>query len=89
MKSADFIDNLKLRASWGMMGNDRVAAFQHMMTYNYGNNYVIGGSDVQGLQETRVPNPGITWEVSKTWNFGLEASFWNSSTSSVRCAITC
>ena len=78
MKSADFIDNLKLRASWGMMGNDRVAAFQHMMTYNYGNNYVIGGSDVQGLQETRVPNPGITWEVSKTWNFGLEASFWNS-----------
>ena len=78
MKSADFIDNLKLRASWGMMGNDRVAAFQHMMTYNYGNNYVIGGSDVQGLQETRVPNPGITWEVSKTWNFGLEASFLNS-----------
>ena len=78
MKSADFIDNLKLRASWGMLVNDRVAAFQHMMTYNYGNNYVIGGSDVQGLQETRVPNPGITWEVSKTWNFGLEASFWNS-----------
>lgn len=77
MKSADFIDNLKLRASWGMMGNDRVAAFQHMMTYNYGNNYVIGGSDVQGLQETRVPNPNITWEVSKTWNFGLETSFWS------------
>ena len=49
-----------------------------MMTYTTGNNHAIGGSDVQGLQETRVPNPGITWEVSKTWNFGLEASFWNS-----------
>ena len=77
MKSADFINNLKLRVSWGMMGNDRVAAFQHMMTYNYGNNYVIGNSDVQGLNETRVPNPNITWEVSRTWNFGLDASFWN------------
>lgn len=77
MKSANFLDNLKVRASWGMMGNDRVAAFQHMMTYNYGNNYVIGGKDVQGLNETRVPNPNITWEVSRTWNFGLDASFWN------------
>ena len=46
MKNTDWLDNLKLRASWGMMGNDKIEAFQYLMTYSYGSNYVINNADV-------------------------------------------
>lgn len=77
MSNLDFIDNLKIRGSYGKMGNDAVAAFQYMMTYGFGNNYVIGNNDVTGLVETNVPNPFITWETAQTWNVGFEAGLWN------------
>lgn len=77
MSNAGFVDELKLRASWGMMGNDIVGQFQYLMTYLYGSTYVIGGKDVLGLTETVVPNPHITWESSNNLNFGVEASLWS------------
>ena len=77
MKDLDFVNNLKIRGSWGMMGNDLVNAFQYLSTYGYGRNYVIGGTDVAGLVETNVPNPNITWETAKTWDIGLDATLWN------------
>jgi hypothetical protein len=54
-----------------------VSAFQYLTTYGYGNNYVIGGSNVIGLVETGVPNPNITWETAKTGNIGLDATLWD------------
>lgn len=77
MKNLEWLNNLKVRASWGMMGNDKIENFQYLMTYSYGNNYVFNNADVQGIYETRVPNPNVTWETSKTWNFGLESTILN------------
>lgn len=77
MQELNFIDNLKIRGSYGKMGNDAIAAFQYMMTYGFGNNYVIGNNDVSGLVQTNVPNPYITWETAQTWNIGFDGSFWN------------
>lgn len=77
MKSVDFINNLKIRGSFGMMGNDLVNSFQYLTTYGFGNNYVIGGTDVTGLVQTGVPNPNITWETAKTWNMGVDATLWD------------
>ena len=77
MKKYTFINELKLRGSYGIMGNDLVSAFQYLTTYGYGNNYVIGGSNVIGLVETGVPNPNITWETAKTGNIGLDATLWD------------
>ena len=76
MKKMTFIDDLKIRASYGVMGNDLVNSFQYLQTYGYGNNYVIGNNDVTGLVQTGVPNPNITWEKAKTANIGLDASLW-------------
>ena len=70
------VDNLKIRASYGEMGNDAVDAYQYLMTYAYGNNYVIGNNDVIGLVQSGVPNPDITWEVAKTTNIGIESTLW-------------
>ncbi|MGO3806042.1 MAG: SusC/RagA family TonB-linked outer membrane protein [Sphingobacterium sp.] len=77
MSDWSFLDNLKIRGSYGKMGNDAIDPFQYMMTYGYGSNYVIGNNDVSGLVQTNVPNPYITWETAKTWNVGLDADFWN------------
>lgn len=71
-----FLDNLKIRGSYGEMGNDAVPPFQYMASYAYGDNYVIGNSDVIGLVQSGVPNPNITWEVAKSTNFGLDGTLW-------------
>ncbi len=70
------IDNLKLRASYGTSGNDRVDPYQYMFTYSLGDNYTFGNTDVSGLVLNTMPNPNITWEVAKTANFGFDLSMW-------------
>ena len=73
-----WITNLKLRASYGEQGNDRIDAFQYMTTYSYVSTAAyreqFGGSDVNFIIPGNVPNPNVTWEVAKTWNFGLDGN---------------
>ncbi len=75
------IDNMKLRFSYGEMGNDSIAPFQHYVNYSYGtgaaNTYVLGGNDVQTLLSGVAPNPDITWEIAKTTNVGLDLALWS------------
>lgn len=75
----DFMENLKLRASWGRLGNDRVSAFQYLSTYSLANGPQFGSSPVRvkGFNEGVTPNTGITWETIDSKNIGLEGSFWN------------
>lgn len=77
MQHNKLISDLKIRVSYGVMGNDLVNSFQYLQTYGYGNNYVIGNNDVTGLIQTGTPNPNITWERAKTGNIGLDANLWN------------
>ncbi|MBV5314627.1 MAG: TonB-dependent receptor [Prolixibacteraceae bacterium] len=73
-----FVDVLKIKGSWGQMGNDAVPAYQYLATYNYGNGYYFGNPSVKyaGLQVSTTPNPGITWEIAETTNFGFESVLW-------------
>ena len=73
-----WIDNLKIRASWGKSGNLAGQAFQYLSAYNlYGNAYAFGtGSLVQGSYVPLEANPNITWEKSTKSDVGLEGSFW-------------
>lgn len=72
-----FINQLKLRASYGQLGNDRVGQYQYLQSFSFGNNYVFGTGDVPGVYANTMPNPNITWEVSKKTDVGLEANLWN------------
>lgn len=76
-----FINNLKLRASFGELGNDKVPQFQYIQLYNFDGGYVLGQTPdiVKGISVGVVPNPNITWEVAKKYNVGIDASFWNNS----------
>jgi hypothetical protein len=68
---------LKLRGSYGEIGNDRVDDYQYLQSYSFGWNYVFGQTDASGIYPNTMPNPDITWEVSKKTDIGLEAGLWN------------
>lgn len=82
-KNVPFVNYLKLRASWGQMGNDQVywvnpktgvatlQEYQYLATYGFGN-YVINNQGATTLNETVVPNPNFTWEVANNTDVGLE-----------------
>ncbi len=75
-----FINDFKLRGSWGQTGNDRIAEYQYLATYGFqtGKSYVFGGSDSKLLLETKIPNPAVTWEVANQANIGFDALFMGS-----------
>jgi TonB-linked SusC/RagA family outer membrane protein len=67
------INNLKLRASYGLLGNDRVPAFQYLSTFNLRQaNYVLNGSPVPTFGIYQIANPNITWETAKKLDIGIE-----------------
>lgn len=72
-----WINNLKVRASYGKQGNDNVGAFQYLLKYATGRNSVFGNTDVQGVYQEGFPNGNITWEVADTYNVGVDGNFWN------------
>lgn len=76
----EFINDLKLRASVGRMGNDRISPYQFMAAYNVGlQGYHFGlpTTSQLGIVPGVTPNPNVTWEVANTQNIGLDGSFWN------------
>ncbi len=82
LQKADFINNLKLRASYGEVGNDRVGyrRFLYLEPVYFGDNYVFGGAapvPVQTLNSGELANPNITWERAKKFNIGLDADLMN------------
>ncbi len=75
-----FVNELKLRASYGKIGNDNIAAFQDLVLYSLGNtgyNFGWPSASSQGLVAGVSPNPNITWEVLTTTNIGLDGALWN------------
>ena len=71
----NIFSNLKIRASWGQLGNDRVLPFQYIGAYGYSAGGVINGTDAQGIAPTSTPNPNITWEVSEKTDVGWKQDF--------------
>lgn len=71
--SVGFFDALKLRASWGQTGNDRVDPYQHLANFEVGPTHVFGiNTEVPTLVPAEVPNPNITWEVANQLDIGVE-----------------
>ncbi|MDR1723390.1 MAG: TonB-dependent receptor [Tannerella sp.] len=73
------LSNLKLRLSYGKMGDDRVAAFQYLTGYNYpGSGTYIFGTDVtKSVTSKGLANTNFTWYTSEIYNAGVDASWMN------------
>ena len=71
-----WMTNLKLRASWGKMGNDRVPSYQYLNRYSLDSYIVLGDPPVRinTLMNTGVANPNITWEESNMTNIGFDVN---------------
>ncbi len=80
MQGLQWLDNLKLRASWGKSGNLAGGPYQYLSGYTLaGNGYAFGsGTMVQEAYVTTENNPNITWEISQKSDLGFEASLWES-----------
>lgn len=79
MDKLPFIKELKIRLSYGEIGNDQVPAFQYLSTYSFSGGYSFGQTPTlqQGLVAGVSPNPNITWEKQKMQNLAVDASLWN------------
>lgn len=88
LSSVDWINSLRLRTSWSKMGNDRIAAFQYLASYDYGgvtntpypNYYTFGDPGVisNGYSASTTPNPDVTWETAIMKNIGINMSLFDS-----------
>ncbi len=70
IKKAKWINELKLRASYGLTGNDGIGDFASLGLYGAGYNYG-GGS---GIAPTQLPNPDLKWESTAQTGLGLDVS---------------
>jgi TonB-linked SusC/RagA family outer membrane protein len=86
-ENVSFVDYLKIRGSYGTLGNDQINSdrFPYYNKYNlytpmywlgsnlnYGD-YIFGGKYVKGMQPGAIGNPIVTWETSAKTNIGIDA----------------
>lgn len=79
MKSLTFIDDLKVRASFGLTGNFRIPNYGAQGEIDY-YSYVLGGgspSVIKGAAPKSMPNPDLHWEKTAQVNVGFDASLFN------------
>ena len=80
LKGNPILNYLKLRASYGVVGNDNIGGIRYMFDQYYdGYGYHLGNSNnVQdGLVQGKLANPDVTWEKEKKFNVGFEATLIN------------
>lgn len=71
MKNAAWLDNLKLRASWGKLGNSSIGNYAYQSYYGDGYMYPLGGALKSGMVST-LSNELLRWETTTTIDIGLE-----------------
>ena len=75
----DWLDFLKVRASWGQVGSQNIAAFQYLAPIKLNNtNYIFGPDEgvlTPGGYQERISNPAVKWETSEQTNIGFDANF--------------
>ncbi|MCC8172751.1 MAG: TonB-dependent receptor [Parabacteroides sp.] len=79
MKDISWLSNLKLRASWGELGNQEIGSdFPYASSIVLGDaNYLIGNQIVNGAAQKILANKNIKWETTATTNIGADAGFFN------------
>lgn len=71
------INDLKLRASYGVLGNDNVGIGQFFNNYTFNNQVVLGGVIVPGIDLVKLANPNIHWESTHKTDIAVEAALLN------------
>ena len=85
LKDKQWLSNAKLRASWGLTGNNRTTTpydYYYQISTLPGSpdsyDYVYNGQIVPGYAPTNMANPDLKWETTEQWNVGLDFSVFDS-----------
>ena len=76
--SAGWLDQLKLRASYGSLGNNATTSYYMYQSLFATANYILNGNIAGGLAQTVLANPDLTWEKTYMTNIGLDFALFNS-----------
>lgn len=80
---AEYVNNLKIKASWGKNGNQSLSPYQTLSKITLGQQgglpYAFGNTDnvSWGQRITAMGNQLLGWETTQSWNFGFEAGAFN------------
>ncbi len=73
----NWISGLKIKASWGRLGNQEITNYPYQTVYQLGQNYSYGGTVYQGAAVLKATDPTIKWEETETVDAGIESVLWN------------
>ena len=76
MQNVKFLNSLKLRASWGMLGNQEIGNYAFLQSLLANGNYYFGDVKNVGMKYSQIANENIKWETTTIVDFGIDASFW-------------
>lgn len=77
MKQADWLNNLKLRLSYGKSGNEAISVYETISKYN-ASSIAMNGTTLTGIYPgTMLGNSNLTWETTKSFNVGLDWGIFN------------
>ncbi len=74
-----WLNNAKLRFSWGKNGNENIGNFMYTVLTSTGNNYIFGANEsmINGVKASGLANPDLKWEESEQYDLGLDLGFLN------------
>ena len=72
LKDVSWLNNLKLRAGYGVTGIDISSPYQSLASIDYSGNYMYNGEWIQPISPTRNDNPNLHWEKKFEYNVGLD-----------------
>lgn len=78
IKQNSFINDFKIRAGWGIVGNDNIDEYSYLGRIGSGSNYPIGGAAQPGTFPASIENLELKWEESEQTNIGFDLSLFNS-----------
>ena len=77
MSNVNWLNNLKLRLSWGKLGNNSIGNYTWQSTYGVAY-YTLGGEHITGFRMYNLPNTSLRWESTAVTNVGLDFAVLNS-----------
>jgi len=78
VNALSFVDNLKIRGSYGRLGDDSASSYQYLSGYVYPDGgYAMDGTWINAIKSKGVANPNITWFIANTYDVGFDSDILN------------
>lgn len=75
-ENMDWMNNLKLRLSWGKLGNSEIGEYPYQEVYS-ASSYIFDGEVSQGVVQNALKDKSLKWETTSVTDVGLDITLWN------------